>query len=105
LLLVQSSPGVVRAEARIGRSPDGVTIARIRIKRGPEAVELLAHELEHVLERVDGINLLWKLRRPGSGISLSGGAFETRRAIDAGRRVAEEVRAATRAGAERVAEP
>jgi len=59
-------------------------------------VELIAHELEHVLERLEGVNFLLGAQVRGSGISLSGGTFETTRAIDAGRRVAREVRVETR---------
>jgi hypothetical protein len=100
VLIVRSSQEIFGAEARIGRSSDGATVARVRVRRSAEAlegVELIAHELEHVLEHVEGVKLLLETRRAGSGVSLSGGTFETKRAIDTGRRVAQEVRAATRA--------
>ena len=61
-----------------------------------KAIELLAHELEHVVERVEGRNLLLSVGRSGAGVVLNRGAFETTRAIDAGSRVAAEVGDPTR---------
>ena len=84
-----------RALTRIGRSEDGVTIAQARVRPCPQAVELIAHELEHVLEYVEGFKFLMEARRGNSRVSLIGGSYETRRAVDAGRRVAQEVRDAT----------
>jgi hypothetical protein len=71
----------------------------VRLGRDADIVELIAHEIEHVLERVEGINLLveWRLGRSRVTL-LSGGAFETGRAIDAGRRVAGEVHESARRG-------
>jgi len=82
------------AESRIGVLSNGRVTARVRIRAGRESVEVIAHELEHVLERVDGVQLALDLARPGTGTTLAGGAFETRRATDAGRRAAKEVKAA-----------
>ncbi len=96
VVIVQSSQQTSQAEARIGISCEGVMVARVRVRRSANAVELIAHELEHVLERLEGVNFLLGAQLRGSGISLSGGTFETTRAIDAGRRVAREVRVETR---------
>ena len=96
VVIVQSSQQTSQAEARIGISCEGITVARVRVRRSANAVELIAHELEHVLERLEGVNFLLGAQVRGSGISLSGGTFETTRAIDAGRRVAREVRVETR---------
>jgi len=82
------------AESLIGVSSTGRVTARVRVRTGRESVELIAHELEHVLERIDGVQLALDAARPGSGTTLAGGAFETRRATDAGRRAAKEVKAA-----------
>lgn len=81
------------AESRIGRLGDGRVLARVRVRAGRESVEVIAHELEHVLERIDGVQLALDAARRGSGTTIAGGAYETRRATDAGRRVAKEVRA------------
>ena len=80
------------AESRIGVLGNGQVMARVRVRVGRESVEVIAHELEHVLERIDGVKLSLDASRRGSGTTLAGGAYETRRATEAGRRVAKEVR-------------
>jgi hypothetical protein len=85
-------PDMWRALTQIGRLPDGTTMARARVRPSEHTVELIAHELEHVLEYVEGFQFLMEARRGNSRVSLIGGAYETGRAIDAGRRVAQEVR-------------
>jgi hypothetical protein len=70
----------------------GVTFARARVFPAENALELIAHELEHVIEFTDGVRLLVEASAGRSGVALRAGAYETRRAIDAGRRVAREVR-------------
>jgi hypothetical protein len=92
-----SSREIYRADARISVSSEGTIFARVRVRDDINPVELIAHELEHVLERVEGVNLLMESRGGGSRVTLSRSAFETRRAIEAGRRVAQEVHEATRA--------
>lgn len=83
-----------QAESRIGVLASGRVVARMRVRDGRESVEIIGHELEHVLERLDGVSLQLDALRSASGTTLSGGAYETRRAQDAGRRVAKEVRQA-----------
>jgi hypothetical protein len=85
---------VWNAESRIGVMSNGRVMARVRVRAGRESVEVIAHELEHVLERIDGVQLSLDALRRGSGTTLAGGAYETRRATEAGRRVAKEVRRA-----------
>ena len=87
----------VAAEARIRKTRDGVTFAGARVCRSAQAVELIAHELEHVIESVEGVEFLMESRRGTSRVSVSGGAYETQRAIETSRRVAQEVRDATTA--------
>jgi len=99
LVLLQGASAdetVWTAESRIGVQGDGHVVARVRVRFGRESVEVIAHELEHVLERLDGVQLPLDALRPGSGTTLYGGAYETRRATDAGRQVAKEVRKAAR---------
>ena len=94
-----SSRDVHAAAARISPTSRGTVLARVRVRvrDGADVVELIAHELEHVLECVEGINLLAESRRDGSGVTmLSDGAFESGRAIAAGRRVAREVQRSVR---------
>src|SRR5688572_9196174 len=47
--------GDVAGRARIGRTDDGVIVARDSVRRSREVIEFIAHELEHVLERIDGV--------------------------------------------------
>jgi hypothetical protein len=90
-----ASRGARRAETRIRRTDDGVIVAISRMRPTGNAVELIAHELEHVLEFAEGVKFLMESSRGSSRVKLSGGAYETRRAVDAGRRVAQEVRDST----------
>jgi hypothetical protein len=70
--------------------------AVVRIGSPGRAAELIAHELEHVIEQLDGVNLQTMSRVRSTGVrqcDCSGaGAFETERAIAVGQRVAEEMR-------------
>jgi hypothetical protein len=80
-------------------SADGLE-ARVEIStplRADEYAELLAHEFEHVLEQLEGLNLASLARRGEPGVArLPDGAYETQRAIGAGRRASREVLAAGR---------
>jgi hypothetical protein len=78
-------------ESRIGVLANGRVLARVRVRRGRESVEVIAHEIEHVLERIDGVHPAFGAASAGSGASVAGGAYETRRAQQAGHRVAAEV--------------
>jgi hypothetical protein len=96
----------LRATVRVAQRPAGTAFravtrfvrqkrsgelrAEIEIRSAPDMTELLAHELEHVLEQVEGIDLD-ALAEEGEARRLSDGSFETARAVQAGRRVAAEV--------------
>jgi hypothetical protein len=55
---------------------------------------MLAHELEHVLEQIDGVDLAGEERRGNRRVwRTAGRAFETARAIDAADRVLREASA------------
>ena len=64
--------------------------AHVYLKPSVNAAELIAHEMEHILEQLDGVDLQ---AQAGNGVvwKADDGAFETRRAIEAGRRVAREI--------------
>jgi hypothetical protein len=69
----------------------GVLVAaHVFLSLSPATPELIAHELEHVLEQLDGVDLAAHV---GSGNvwKRGDGAFETRRATEVGRRIAREV--------------
>jgi hypothetical protein len=80
------------AQSRIGVSADGVTVALVLVRMGADTLEHIGHELEHVLEHLDKVNLRERLAHLRSGVTVSDVGYETDRAIDAGRRVAREVR-------------
>jgi hypothetical protein len=82
----------IRALNRMKRLEDGIVVAHISIPPVSDAVELVAHELEHVLERVEGVDHRAESKRPGSGVWETRGRFESQRAIDAGRQAAQELR-------------
>lgn len=78
---------------------DGVVVAKVTIPLVPEVevMELVAHELQHVLEVTRGLDFEVESKRPGSGVWRAFGGWETQTAIDLGRQVANEVREARRA--------
>jgi hypothetical protein len=105
LLRVASAPDVTvhvdvvphiigaRAMTQMTRQIDGLT-ARIQLTRFDNFVELLAHEIEHVIEQIDGVNLAAGAGNSDTGIhSVASGAvmFETERAGRVGLSVAQEV--------------
>jgi Tol biopolymer transport system component len=79
-----------RARTVLARKDSSLVSANVYLTPSLDAPELIAHELEHILEQLDGVDLqaqagndaVWK---------ADDGAFETRRAIEAGRRVAREI--------------
>jgi len=79
-----------RARAVVHRLRSGEVEAEIEIANPAELTELLAHEFEHLIEQLDGVELE-SLSASGEARRLDDGAFETRRAVDVGRRVAGEV--------------
>jgi Tol biopolymer transport system component len=62
----------------------------IHVTSFDEPIELIAHEIEHVIEQLDGIDLEAHART-GNVWKKEDGAFETWRAIEIGKRVAREV--------------
>ncbi len=86
-----------RARCVIARYEFGRIVATVRIASFENVAELVAHELEHVSEYVDGVNYRQSWNRGESGVWMDGnGHFETSRAITAGRSAAHEVHAAAR---------
>lgn len=80
-----------RAITRIGTDPGGAVVATVSVPPVTHAIELVAHELEHVLEKTRGLDLAAESRRHGSGVWKAFGGFESQQAIDVGRQVAREV--------------
>jgi hypothetical protein len=78
-----------RGESTIRRFDSGALRVEIALSFGDDYGELLAHEFEHVLEQVDGVNLAQQVST-GRAWLTPGRAFETTRAVDAGIRVRHE---------------
>jgi hypothetical protein len=81
------------AFTRVTRRPDGAVEATVRIGALGDDVALLAHEFEHIIEQLDGVDLAAMASQPDTGVYLhaASGQYETERAAAAGRRVAREV--------------
>jgi hypothetical protein len=80
---------LTRISGRPGRS------MRAEVLLGLTDLELhIAHELEHIIERIDGVHVELMDALAIQGVDRYGDAFETARAKETGRAVAREVRAA-----------
>ena len=96
---LEEHPGGVpdaRARCDLKRYELGAITAIVHVRSRPDAIELIGHELEHVIEFAEGTNYrIMALLQPGSVWALRGGSFETTRAVDAGLRVKQEAWLAT----------
>ena len=84
----------VRAITRVTREQNGRRVARVVIGPMNDTVELIAHELEHVIEQLDGVDLESLAGRARTGVYKQNGlpgSFETVRARDIGRKVTAEI--------------
>ena len=70
----------------------GVVAATVRIPPVGETIVLLAHELQHVIEKARGLDLEAEAKRPDSGVWKAAGGYETQGAIAVSREVAAELR-------------
>jgi hypothetical protein len=87
----------LRARTSFWTGRDGRRYATVEIGPLDDQVELIAHEIEHVIERLDGVDLRARAALRGTGVHQCVGgndAFETIRATRAGLAVAQEVRRA-----------
>ena len=84
----------VRATTSIQRRQGDVVRAEVVLFSLKEASELIAHEIEHVIEQLDGVVL--KRDECGRGVSRDGKIAESCRAVEAGRRVVREIEQARR---------
>jgi hypothetical protein len=82
-----------RARADARRYDSGALIVEVPISAGSDYVELIAHELEHVTELVDGVDLRTLAADQPAVVRQrrDDGAFETARARAAGEAAAVEV--------------
>ena len=88
-------PGQPQGFTEIRRYQHGRILAAVRVPSSFRLPELIAHELEHVLEQLDGVDLRAKASLPSSGVRIcecaGGTTFETSRAVSMGLRVAREL--------------
>src|SRR4029077_6085077 len=77
------------AVTRMARRGDGRLEADVLIDALGDSVMLIAHEFEHIIEQLDGVDLAAMAARSATGVSEreKDGQFETERAAAAGRRV------------------
>src|SRR5688572_5884552 len=91
---------IVKVDVSIPRRCRAFTIIRryghqiradVHVPPGRGLTELIAHEFEHVLEQVEGVDLRLLARTRGSGVrEVERELFETERAVRVGRIVADE---------------
>ena len=89
-LLRESS--AARARTEVSRYAFGAIRAVVELPSVVDITELLAHELEHVLEQIEGLDLPALAKEGGSGVQQVGrGVYETARARNAGFEALREV--------------
>jgi hypothetical protein len=84
-----------RAMTHLTRDDRGHLTAFISIGPFEDTQELIAHEFEHVIEQLDGIDLAARAARPHTGVTPIGhrrAVFETTRAQRVGLKVVSELR-------------
>jgi hypothetical protein len=91
--------GPIRARSVIRHVRSGAVVAFVSIGASPDPAEWLAHEIEHVIEQLEGVKLQALAARNMRVWRTSRDTFETDRAIRAGRAVLDEVRSAERLAA------
>ncbi len=90
LAIATGIDGGGRAQTTFRRYRSGALFADVEVLFGENYRELLAHEFEHVLEQIDGIDLR-REAADGRAWEVGAGAYETRRAFLAGVQVLREV--------------
>jgi len=81
-----------RALSQIRLDKDGVVVAVVSVPPVSDAAALVGHELQHVIETIQGLDFAAESKKPGSGVWRAFGGFETQAAIDAGVQIAKELR-------------
>jgi hypothetical protein len=79
-----------QAQSTVHRHEWGALVVDTTLYAPADMVELFAHEVEHVCEQIEGVDLPTLASRRDSGVYDVGGHFETLRAITVGRRVGRE---------------
>jgi hypothetical protein len=82
--------GGSRAQTVINRYEAGAIVAFVTVHFAEDYFELIPHELEHVIEQVEGVRLATELTAQRAWIAPNGG-YETRRAAAAGAKARQEL--------------
>jgi hypothetical protein len=87
-----------RAVTDLSFDRDGRMLAHVQLGQSADPEELIAHEFEHIIEQLDGVDLPSLARRATAGVRLTQDVdrFETERAVAMGRQVTHEIRTARR---------
>lgn len=80
----------VHAATAVSTLPDGSRLAVVAIPGGLRLAELIAHEVEHILERLDGARVASQHALGDTSVRRAAGMFETARAVLVGQMVARE---------------
>jgi len=95
LAITKPSPGYdVRATTHLARDAQGRLSAAIQIAPLHDVEELIAHEFEHIIEQLDGVDLAAHAAQRHSSVTAIGhrrDIFETMRAKRAGLKVVSEL--------------
>ena len=83
-----------RAETVINRYQAGAVVAIVTVRFAQDYFELIPHELEHVIEQMEGVRLTEELVARRAWLAPSG-SYETRRASAMGTKVRRELNALT----------
>jgi len=87
-----------RAQCVLRAYSSGFVTARVMVPLTRQLTELIPHELEHVIEHIEGINVSREARLPGRGAyDVGAGRVETVRAMRVGRQAHEEIEASRNA--------
>ena len=90
LTIVRS--GMYRALTRVTRRANGLITMSMEFPAPGDFVEVIGHEFEHAVEQLEGIDLKAMSERCHDAYVTADGAYETIRAIRAGRAVLKEFR-------------
>jgi hypothetical protein len=100
LVLIRIDPALsdrsYRARTTFSRAAAGRLLARVQISLRVDPIEWIAHELEHVIEQLDGLSLPAMAAHYRGAWMSTANMFETTRAIEVGRAVAAEMQQARR---------
>jgi len=102
---IDAKPRYFHARTTINRVRGGWIVALVDIGATGDPSEWLAHEFEHILEQVEGVELKEGVERSPGVWRTGPGMYETARAVDAGKTVLEELRIAAKVAMQRRAEP